>query len=96
MILLFLEQIRTLLETCSSLERQINELLWQFGTTLTIIPGVRPLLATTILSEIGDIFRFPFADKLAAYIGVAPSINQSGEFLGPSTHVSRRGSPYPR
>lgn len=28
LILLFLEQIRTLLETYSSLERQINELLW--------------------------------------------------------------------
>ncbi|WP_419012708.1 transposase [Dysosmobacter sp.] len=57
---------------------------------------MEPLLAATILSEIGDISRFPFADKLAAYVGVAPSINQTGEFVGTSTHVSRRGSPYLR
>lgn len=65
-----MEQIHTLLETCSSLERQINELLLQFDTTLTTIPGVGTLLAATILSEIGDISRFSSADKLAAYIGV--------------------------
>ena len=39
LIQLFLEQIHTLLETCSSLERQINELLLQFDTTLTTIPA---------------------------------------------------------
>ncbi|MUU11492.1 MAG: IS110 family transposase [Oscillibacter sp.] len=61
-----------------------------------MIPGVGPLLAAAILSEIGDISRFPFADKLAAYVGVAPSINQTGEFVDTSTYVSGRGSPYLR
>ena len=96
MIQLFLEQIHTLLETCSSLERQINELLLQFGTTLTTIPGVGTLLAATILSEIGDISRFSSADKLAAYIGIDPAVNQSGEFVGSHAHMSKRGSPYLR
>lgn len=96
LIQLFLEQIHTLLETCSSLERQINELLLQFGTTLTTIPGVGTLLAATILSEIGDISRFSSADKLAAYIGVDPTVNQSGEFVGSHAHMSKRGSPYLR
>lgn len=96
LIQLFLEQIHTLLETCSSLERQINELLLQFDTTLTTIPGVGTLLAATILSEIGDISRFSSADKLAAYIGVDPAVNQSGEFVGSHVHMSKRGSPYLR
>ena len=91
-----MEQIYTLLETCSSLERQINELLLQFDTTLTTIPGVGTLLAATILSEIGDISRFSSADKLAAYIGVDPAVNQSGEFVGSHVHMSKRGSPYLR
>lgn len=96
LIQLFLEQIHTLLETCSSLERQINELLLQFDTTRTTIPGVGTLLAATILSEIGDISRFSSADKLAAYIGVDPAVNQSGEFVGSHVHMSKRGSPYLR
>lgn len=96
LILLLLEQIRTLQEKCGMLETQIGALLQQFDTTLTTIPGIGPILAATILSEIGDISRFPSADKLAAYIGVDPSVNQSGEFVGTHVHMSKRGSPYLR
>ena len=62
LIQLFLEQIHTLLETGSSLEKQIYELLLQFGTTLTTIPGVGTPLVPTILSEIGDISLFSMWD----------------------------------
>nr|CDL66521.1 unnamed protein product [uncultured bacterium] len=96
LILVLLEQIRTLQEKCSMLETQIEGLLQQFPTMLTTIPGIGPILAATILSEIGDISRFSSADKLAAYIGVDPSVNQSGEFVGTHAHMSKRGSPYLR
>ena len=96
LILVLLEQIRTLQEKCSMLETQIEGLLQQFPTMLTTIPGIGPILAATILSEIGDISRFSSADKLAAYIGVDPSVNQSGEFVGTYAHMSKRGSPYLR
>lgn len=96
LILVLLEQIRTLQEKCSMLETQIEGLLQQFPTTLTTIPGIGPILAAVILSEIGDISRFSSADKLAAYIGVDPAVNQSGEFVGTHVHMSKRGSPYLR
>lgn len=96
LILMLLEQIRTLQEKCSMLETKIGELLQQFQTTLTTIPGIGPILAAIILSEIGDVSRFPSSDKLAAYIGVDPSVNQSGEFVGTHVHMSKRGSPYLR
>ena len=96
LILLMLEQIHTLQEKCGALEAQIGALLQQFDTTLTTIPGIGAILAATILSEIGDISRFSSADKLAAYIGVDPTVNQSGEFVGIHVHMSKRGSPYLR
>lgn len=96
LILLMLEQIHTLQEKCGALEAQIGALLQQFDTTLTTILGIGAILAATILSEIGDISRFSSADKLAAYIGVDPAVNQSGEFVGTHVHMSKRGSPYLR
>ena len=96
LILVMLEQIHTLQEKCSALEEEIGALLQQFDTTLITIPGIGAILAATILSEIGDISRFSSADKLAAYIGVDPAVNQSGEFVGTHVHMSKRGSPYLR
>ena len=96
LILLMLGQIQTLREECDKLEERIRALLEQFDTTLTTVPGIGPILAATILSEIGDISRFSSADKLAAYIGVDPSVNRSGDFVGTNVHMSKRGSPYLR
>jgi transposase len=45
---------------------------------LMSIPGIGAVTAYTILAEIGDIERFPTADKLTAYLGLVPRIDQSG------------------
>ena len=96
LILLLLGQLQSLQDSADALEKHIAELFAQFDTTITSIPGIGTLLGATILSEIGDISRFSSADKLAAYIGVDPSVKQSGEFISPSAHMSKRGSPYLR
>ena len=77
LILVMLEQIHALQEKCSVWEAQIVALPRQFDTTLTTISGIGPILTAVILSEAGDISRFSSADKLAAYIGVDPAVNQS-------------------
>ena len=46
---------------------------------LETIPGVGPLLALTLASEIGDVARFRSPRKLIGYAGLAPNINQSGD-----------------
>lgn len=96
LIVLMLDQIQTLTEKTDELEKKIAALIKEMGSTITSIPGVWPILGATIISEIGDITRFPSADKLAAYISVDPSINQSGEFTALHVHMSKRGSPYLR
>jgi len=45
---------------------------------LTSIPGIGPLSAATIISEIGDIARFRSAGSLTCYCGLIPSSHSSG------------------
>lgn len=47
------------------------------------IPGIGPVYGATIAAEIGDISRFPDANHLASYGGIAPVREESG------TSVSR-------
>ena len=67
----------------------------QFELLLSI-PGVGELTATTILSEIGDINRFPTTKQLVAFAGLDPSVYQSGKFTASNNKISKRGSTYLR
>ena len=96
LITLMLDQIQSLTEKTDELEKKIAGILKELDSPITSIPGVGLVLGATIISEIGDVTRFRSADKLAAYIGVDPSINQSGEYTAQYVHMSKRGSPYLR
>jgi transposase len=48
---------------------------------LTTVPGIGIYSALLILSEIGEIERFPNPKKLCSYAGLVPSTHQSGEVL---------------
>jgi len=61
-------------------EQQIRTL---FKPTLTVhhlltLPGVGLTLAVVIALEVGDVARFPTAEKLAAYAGTTPRVHASG------------------
>lgn len=55
------------------------------------IPGIGPIIAATILSEIGDITRFPSADKLCAWAGLTPGEHSSANNIRRG-HISKQGS----
>jgi transposase len=46
---------------------------------LRTIPGIGPLSAIAIISELGDINRFPNINKLSSYVGLLPLTSSSGE-----------------
>jgi transposase len=92
----FVEQIELLERQVSEIEEYIAELLPKFNSTLTTIKGVGATLSAVFVSEIGDIHRFESSEKLAAFAGVDPTVNQSGEFTGTKARMSKRGSPYLR
>lgn len=58
---------------------------------LLSIPGVGPRTGARILTEIGDVSRFPTPGHLAAYAGLAPVTRQSGKSIN-GEHRSRRGN----
>lgn len=62
---------------------------------LKSIPGVGTITAYILASEIGDPKRFPNGKKMAAYLGLVPSLYQSGNTkrLG---RITKLGSPYAR
>lgn len=62
---------------------------------LKTIPGIGDVTALTILSEIGDINRFPHQRNLQSYAGLVPSVRTSG---GHSQYgnITKEGSTYLR
>ncbi|NDV89448.1 IS110 family transposase [Aurantimonas aggregata] len=60
-------------------------------TRLMTIPGVDMVVAVGLMAAIGRIDRFDGPDKLVAYIGLNPSVHQSGD--GPAQHgrITKRG-----
>ncbi len=46
---------------------------------LRSVPGVGPIVACGIICELGDLRRFKNFKQLASYVGLIPSIHQSGE-----------------
>jgi len=91
-----LEMIALLEKQLADLEVQIEQYLLQMRTFITTCPGIGNVLGATILGEIGDFARFPEPKKLVAFVGIDPSVKQSGEFIGTQNRMSKRGSPHLR
>jgi transposase len=96
-------ELRCLLAQIDLLEEQRDEVLKAQGALMeqvpqyiTSVPGVGLITGAAILSEIGDISRFPSENKLVAYAGIDATVCQSGQFEATNRHMSKRGSPYLR
>lgn len=63
---------------------------------LLSIPGIGPVMAAGILSEIGDIQAFNSQEALAKYAGLVWRENQSGNFQADDTPLSKAGNTYLR
>jgi len=56
----------------AQIKAEIEKMLACFDYKLTTPPGVGNAIASKLIAEIGDIRRFPNADKLACFAGIAP------------------------
>ena len=54
------------------------------------IPGIGPVTGSVILGKICDISRFENAEKLVAFVGMDPVINESGKQRSQRS-ISKRG-----
>jgi len=77
---LLLEQVAGADRAIDALEQRMTELFEVDDATrlLLTLPGVGPILATVLRTEIGDVGRFPTGEHLAAYAGTVPRVHESG------------------
>jgi len=78
----YVEQDREARRQIRQLERLIDDLLDQHGTTLRDEPGIGPIAAATLVCEVGDPFRFARESKFAKWCGTGAVALSSGEGSG--------------
>ena len=99
-----LEAVDQVIPVMEVLDRQIGEISRGMrrmcgedpnAGLLTTIPGVGYYIALLLVSEIGDVRRFPDAEKLCSYAGLVPSVRRSG---GSTKHggITHEGSKWMR
>jgi transposase len=70
-----------------------SENLKKDAELLDTIDGVGMIVATAILSELGDLRRFKSGRQLAAFAGVTPRRFESGTSVHRRTRMCKKGSP---
>jgi transposase len=79
-----LEELSHLRQLIASLNRAIlrlarTEEYRSLVRLLKSVPGISTLTAMILLSELGEVTRFPSLDELSCYVGLIPDTQESGE-----------------
>lgn len=74
----------------SYVERELKELMNLLDFQLDSMPGIELVTASALIAEIGDVRRFPNANKLARFAGIAPVYFGSGG--KGKVHKSKQGN----
>ena len=92
--------IKTYQAEIKSIDKAIEKAIKGLNVTeyqcLLSIPGIGPVYAAGILSEIGSVKAFPNNDALAKYAGLVWTKKQSGNFEAEDTSMSKAGNRYLR
>jgi transposase len=59
---------------------------------LQTVPGVGPVVAATLMGELGDLRDFPHPKALTAFVGVVPAVHDSGSSVHEPAHMTKHGS----
>jgi transposase len=63
---------------------------------LMTVPGIDMVVATGLLAAIGPVARFAGPDKLVAYLGLNPSVHQSGDGRARHGRITKQGRTHAR
>lgn len=93
----FLQLLDDVKERIAVLEKAIHERCQNNRQVeiLKSIPGFGEITAFILSAEIGNVSRFPTGKKLAAYLGLVPSLYQSGKTYRQG-RITKLGNPYAR
>ena len=89
-----LDKIQSLTNEIEIINNRLDNLLSKNCTysLLKTVPGIGPNLLIQMSAEIGDYTRFKTAKQFVAYIGLDPSILQSGTNDGEHYSITRKGN----
>lgn len=79
-----------------AIEKNIKGMNTTEYQSLMSIPGIGPVLASGILSEIGTINAFDSHNALAKYAGLTWRVNQSADYTAEDTNMTKTGNKYLR
>lgn len=71
------------------------ELFAEVMVWLTSVPGIGLITAASFIAVVGDPTRFPDSNHLVSYLGLAPSMYDTGD-MERHGHITKAGSPYMR
>ncbi|HGD1562460.1 TPA: IS110 family transposase [Streptococcus agalactiae] len=91
-----IKALEFLIDQIEEVNEQIKLLLDEMDNPIMTIPGVGIEIGPSLIAEIGNIDKFESPNKLLAYAGLDPSINQSGTMNSSYSCMSKRGSSYLR
>lgn len=95
-IALSFDRIKLFKDQIKRIDKQLKSYFSKLNTTLDSIPGVSVVLATSIISEIGDINNFSSDSKLSSFSGIRWDLNDSGKVSGNHKSLSKKGNKYLR
>ena len=92
--------LRAFEKEVKAVDSAISQTLKGFNThefqCFTSVPGIGPVFAAGILSEIGTIKAFKSHESLAKYAGIIWPLNESGKFKADDKRLSKQGNAYLR
>jgi transposase len=88
----------TLYQSMDELEEEIEEQVDRAGQkervkALKTIPGIGDVIGPAVIAYLGDAERFSSARKFASYVGLTPSVDQTGIREARLGHISKEGPP---
>jgi len=88
-----IKQIQQLFDTKERLSKKMIEQSKKLNefSVLVSIPGIGPLTAALMISELGDIRRFSTSNQLNAYVGIDIRTHQSGT-MRKKDRINKRGN----
>ena len=73
-------------------ESKIEKEMSGRGSLVATVPGIGPVTAAVIESELGDVDRFEDENDIVAFAGLDPQRNDSGKYQSQGLGISKRGS----
>ena len=93
------DQLRMIVDYLDFMDDQVEQINKELKCRMELLKspvmsiGIGPEIAATILAESGAIERFAGPREYAAFCGLDPSVQDSGDSIRGVSHISKRGSP---